>query len=195
MGNRIDKINDIPYIHFVTKNIGEINEKFDLVVSSHLIEHQTNFIKHLQDIEKILNNDGYYLLIIPDKRYCFDHYIETTSLAEILNSYFLDNKLHTMKSVIEHRCYTTHNDCVKHWNGEHGTLNIDTQKINLAIKEYENSIKNNIYIDVHSLQFTPQTFKEIIQKLKELTLINLVVHKLYCTLKNNIEFIVVLQKQ
>lgn len=194
-GNRLNNLNNIQHINFVTKNINDINENFDLVVSSHLIEHQTNFVKHLQDVEKILNNNGFYLLIIPDKRYCFDYFIENSTIAEILNSYYLNNKIHTLKSIIEHRCYTTHNNCVDHWNGKHGKLNIDLHKLNLSIKEYEDSVKNNNYVDVHSLQFTPQSFKEIINQLEQLSLINLKIHKIYNTAKNNIEFIVILQKK
>ncbi len=73
----------LPNIHFVspTGNLEIVNECFDVVLNSHCIEYQPNLITHLNHIESILNPGGYYFVLEPDKRYCFDHFIPESSLA------------------------------------------------------------------------------------------------------------------
>ena len=55
--------NNVPYIDYVDKtgNLNIIDEKFDLILSCHSIEHQTNFIKHLTNVSGLLKNNGVYL--------------------------------------------------------------------------------------------------------------------------------------
>lgn len=52
---------NIPFIHYVNSegSLCEIDEKFDIILSSHCIEHQVDFIKHLNEIENILINGGF----------------------------------------------------------------------------------------------------------------------------------------
>lgn len=61
------QIENIPYIDYVspTGDLSVINETFDAIFSSHAIEHQLDFIDHLQKTSKLLNKNGRYYLIIP----------------------------------------------------------------------------------------------------------------------------------
>ena len=54
----------------VPKAVGD--QKFDIIIASHVAEHIPNFINWLQDLSRVLNPDGYIYLIIPDKRFTFD---------------------------------------------------------------------------------------------------------------------------
>ena len=74
-------------------------------LSCHSIEHQLNFIQHLQDVSELLNDNGYYVIILPDKRYCFDHFIKESTIADIICQYTDKPKLHSIKSIIEHPNY------------------------------------------------------------------------------------------
>lgn len=170
-----------------------IREKFNFVFSSHCIEHQIDLIKHLNDVSKILVSDGLYYLIIPDKRYCFDHYLPESSLADVLGAYFLQNNgFHHPSNIIKHRAMVTHNDPVKHWAGEHGDININIKtKLTNALCEIK---ENNNYIDVHAWQFTPESFKQIIDTLLSLSIINLKIKHIWNTPFNSNEFCVVLSK-
>jgi hypothetical protein len=195
--DRINNISNIPYIHYYDNdaNLKIINEKFNLVLSCHCIEHQINFIEHLINVSNLLLTDGYYVIICPDKRYCFDHYINESTIADILNM-DKNSKRHTLKSVIEHRLLVTHNDTIRHWNNDHGTQRINDPNFDYmlpyALNEF-NTEKN--YIDVHSLQFTPQSFEKIINILEKYNFIDFTLDKIYHTKKNQNEFIVVLKKK
>jgi len=184
--------NNVPYIDYVdnTGNLNIIDEKFDLILSCHSIEHQTNFIKHLTNVSGLLKNNGVYVVICPDKRYCFDHFIKETTIADIINMNYINNEKHTIKSVIEHRALTCHNDCVRHWNNDHGSPNIEN--IKNAINEYETT---EGYIDVHSLQFTPESFQGIIDILKKNNFIDFYCERVYPTIRNSCEFYAVLRKE
>jgi SAM-dependent methyltransferase len=93
---------DAPEIDYVLENlnIGIIEEKFDYVISSHCIEHQPDLIGHLQDVDSILKDDGYYFLIIPDKRFCFDRYLPLTLLPDIIDAHYNKKKFHDLRAII-----------------------------------------------------------------------------------------------
>jgi SAM-dependent methyltransferase len=192
---RTGNLTNIPFIKHIsdTGDLTIINNKYDLVLSCHSIEHQIDFIQHLKDVEKILTPGGYYAILLPDKRYCFDHFIRETTIADVLQYHLNKTPFHTVKSVIEHRALTCHNDTVRHWANDHGNRVVNSANVLAAINEYNTGMETNNYVDVHSLQFTPDSFKEIINLLNELGYIQLKVDKIYPTLLNSCEFYVILK--
>lgn len=184
-------VEQIPYIDYVspTGDLSVTREIFDAVFSSHVIEHQLDFIGHLQQINEILKQDGKYYLIIPDKRYCFDHFNPLSTIADIINAHIEKRNKHSLKSVIEHRIIT-HNNPVEHWNGQHGVVDDLSSKIKNAIIEYN----THEYIDVHAWCFTPESFSQIIDLLNQLGYIDLAITRLHPTPVYGIEFYCVLEK-
>jgi hypothetical protein len=192
---RTGNLTNIPFIKHIseTGDLTIINKKYDLVLSCHSIEHQIDFIQHLKNVEKILLSGGYYAVLLPDKRYCFDHFIRETTIADVLQYHLNKTPFHTVKSVIEHRALTCHNDAVRHWVNDHGEKVVNSTNVLAAINEYNNGMATNSYVDVHSLQFTPDSFREIINLLNEMGYIKLKVDKIYPTLLNSCEFYVILK--
>jgi len=192
---RTQCIKNIPYIHYVSNkaDLSIINDTFDVVLSCHSIEHQLDFIGHLNDVSKILRPNGVYIIICPDKRYCFDHFIKETTIADIILMNENKSATHSIKSVIEHRALTCHNDSMRHWNNDHGKQTIDEKESSLldAINEYKSSDE---YIDVHSLQFTPSSFEKNVNLLCQNHFTDLAVHRVYNTRFGSNEFYAVLQK-
>jgi hypothetical protein len=89
---------NVPRIDFVSAegDLSVISEEFRLVLSSHAIEHTPDLIKHLVEVDRILSEDGVYALVVPDCRYCFDHFISSSTIAEILQAYVDQRKVHTL---------------------------------------------------------------------------------------------------
>ena len=186
----------IPHIDFVSKNgdLSVINDRFEVVLSSHVIEHQPDLIYHLKCIEELLALSGRYFLIIPDRRFSFDYYIPESTLAQVVAANIEQRQKHTLNSVIEHRCLTTHNNPYLHLVGLHGKpLLSDSLKNRLhqSIDEYNNSYG---YIDVHAWYFTPQSFKLLIAQLFDAGLIKLKIEKIYATVPGKLEFFAILSK-
>jgi len=163
----------VPFIHHVSDvgDLGVVSRSFDIVFSSHCIEHTPDLITHLQQVGALLTPNGAYYLVIPDKRYCFDFHLPETLLPEILSAYHARRSSPSMDKVLEHRTMLAHNNALRHWMGDHGAageLKGDIENIKEAITEFQGA---DGYIDVHCWQFTPQSFVKLLQDLRSLDLI------------------------
>ena len=183
----------VPSIDYVssTGDLSIVNEPFSLVFSSHAIEHQPDLISHLQQVERILEPGGCYGLIIPDARYCFDHFLTNSNIGEVIDAHLSARKVHTLKNVIEHRALTTHNDALRHWQRDHGkTGQYDVTLLRSAITEWREAAGG--YIDVHAWQFTPPAFRGVMKMLHELGFTRLKPWRVYDTPYGHQEFCAVL---
>lgn len=171
----------------------QVRRRFDAVVSSHAIEHQPDLIHHLQQIERILQPDGLFCLIVPDKRYCFDHYIAESTIADVIEAHREQRRRHGLASVIEHVALTTHNDSHRHWAGDHGpAFQADrVARVEKAIADHD--FNPGRYIDVHAWYFTPDSFRTTIETLSGLGLIGLELAGVYDTARGRNEFCAVLR--
>jgi len=101
-----------------------------------------------------------------------------------------------MRSVIEHRALTVHNDIPQHWSGHHGATypNGVTERLQDSVNEYNVHKEAGTYLDVHNYKFTPQGLAFIVDVVHNLGLTNLRVHRLYETVNGRFEFGIVLKK-
>lgn len=177
-----------------TGDLSIITEQFDFVVSSHCIEHQADLVGHLQNVSRLLRPGGAYLVAIPDKRYCFDHFLDESTIDDVVTAHREKRKFHTLKSVLSNRIDTTHNSAPRHWAGDHGQTVRQTKPDadKPVIAEFE--AKRGEYIDTHAWQFTPTSFANIIKALNAEGLCSLRCRKLYKTPKNTFEFCAILSK-
>ncbi len=184
---------DIDYV-LSDCDLGKIPDKFSVVVSSHCIEHQPDLIRHLQSVEALLADSGRYLLIIPDKRYCFDHFLPETSIADVMTAYVRRHRVHEIGSIIEHWALITHNDTGRHWNCDHGESHIANtmEPLTRALREYEADPTR--YVDVHAWQFTPISFMDLMRLLNTLGLTRLSALEVHNTPRGRNEFCAVLEK-
>jgi SAM-dependent methyltransferase len=72
-------------IDFVVKDsykgaVGDL--RFSGIFSSHVIEHTTDIIQHLNELYDCLIDGGYLVMAIPDKRYTFDRFREVTPFRD-----------------------------------------------------------------------------------------------------------------
>ncbi len=164
-----------PEIHYVLHDfdLNRIPDTFKGIVSSHCVEHQPDLVAHFQAVERLLEPGGRYFLLVPDKRYCFDHFLPESSIADVMTAHLRGNTVHDVGSIIEHWAMTTHNDSERHWRGDHGRPNLDdsTEQLAKAIAAYQAA--PGTYIDVHAWQFTPVSFARIVELLHDVGLTRL----------------------
>jgi SAM-dependent methyltransferase len=73
------------------EDLSIIRKKYDFIVTSHVIEHIANPIKAIKNwSEKLLDDGGYILSIIPDYRFCFDRHRTLTTIEHLINDYQLN---------------------------------------------------------------------------------------------------------
>ena len=108
---------------------------------------------HFNQVYDLLRENGKYLLIIPDKRYCFDHFIGETRMSDVLDAHYLNLKRHPMATLLS-RCEATHNDDKRHWAGDNGVgLFDETDRVFIDLgKQYRDlecyQTKLNEYLDL-----------------------------------------------
>ena len=185
----------VPHIHYVSAvgDLSIIDRQFDAVISSHCLEHQPDMIRHLKEISRLLHSNGAYLLLLPDKRYCFDHFIPLSNIAEIIAAHHERRTIHTLRSVIEHRALTTHNDSARHWREDHGIYLQDfRQRLERGLQEFADA--KGAYIDVHAWYLTPDSAAEILSTLHRIGVSPFGVARIYPTRNCSIEFWMILRK-
>jgi len=184
----------VPFIHYVlgAAALDGIPDVFDAVVSSHSIEHQPDLVHHLQQVARRLNGAGSrYFVLMPDKRYCFDRLMAESTIADVLDAHQTRSKVHSLRSLIEHRALITHCDAERYWTEGDPAHRIDAAAVRNAITEWRDS--QGAYVDVHAWRFTPNSFADMMRLLKELELSPFEVERLYPSRLNSNEFWAVLR--
>ena len=183
-----------PTIHYLLTEtpLEAIPERFTAVFSSHCIEHQPDLIGHFQAVSDLLEPGGSYFLIVPDKRYCFDHFRSESTIGDIATAYVEKRKRHDLRSFISHNIMMTHNDSHRHWAGDHGepVISFSPTCIDDATRAFRSAKEN--YLDTHAWQFTPKSFDAICSILYRHGLTRLKPLAIYPTLFNRNEFCAIL---
>ncbi len=81
--SKIEMINTNNYDEFIEKNKGT----YDILLTSHVIEHQANPIKMIKLWKRLLNNNGIIISILPNKDFCFDYSRPVTKLSKLIDKY------------------------------------------------------------------------------------------------------------
>ncbi len=159
-----------PEIHYVseTGDLSAVNERFSALFGAHVVEHQPDLIGHLRQAAALLEPGGRYFLVIPDKRYCFDHFLPQSTVADVIDAHLRPSPVHTPRSVLSHHALTTHNSPARHWRGDHGDLSDRVPRLRQAMAALAR--KPGRQLDVHAWQFTPASFREVVDDLHALEL-------------------------
>ena len=203
-----------------TGDLSVVDETFDIVYSVHVVEHCPDLVKHFQDVSRILNKGGLYVLIVPDKRYCFDYYHSESTLSEVIDAFVAERKIPRLADVINIAYTRTHNDPVLHWLGEHGErygyrnaqlepdakaeimgeyFFDDGKGVNLDnclhfVEKYVEALNEGEYISTHCWRFTPNSFRYIMNLLNALRFIDLSLYRCCHTVWGRLEFVAMLEK-
>ena len=63
------------------------DQSYDLLLSSHNLEHFANPVKALKEWQRITVPEGLFILVLPDYRYTFDHLRQPTAVSHMLADY------------------------------------------------------------------------------------------------------------
>ncbi len=180
-------------IHYVGGFEACPGSAFDIVFSSHAVEHQPDLIGHLQQVERVLRPGGRYLMIVPDSRFCFDRSLPLSRLSEVIQAHEERRRDHALSTLIDHYMFADHNDPVDHWRGHHTpSIRPGRECLEAARAAFERA--DGEYIDAHAWRFSPQTFRAIVDTAREAGLIGLEAIRVYDTPFGRFEFMAALEK-
>lgn len=137
---------------------------YDWIIASHLIEHTPDLIGFLNDCDTILKDDGVISLIVPDKRYCFDHYRPITGISKIIDSHFQKNIIHTPGTVVEHLFSFVSKGGAIVWDSSH-TGEYKFVHSEDALQAMKSVLNEKVYFDAHAWCFVPHSFRLMIHDL------------------------------
>lgn len=140
--------------------------RFDVIFSSHALEHQVDLIGHFISLEKLLKSGGRVILVIPDYRYCFDALRFPTVVSDAIIVHRRGGRVHKEKQIFEHLSRTIN-------------LNIGRKlrAADFAVAKFSNPLQNAFdamlkseqpdaaYEDAHAWVFSPVSFRLLLLEL------------------------------
>jgi len=123
----------------------------------------------------LLRESGRLILVVPDKRYCFDRFQSLTSTGDTLDAHRQQLTKPSPGRVFDH-----HANAVKKgragaiaWHKyAFGKLRM-IHTVDGARGAWQEAQQGDQYVDVHNWHFTPESFQLVVDDLRELGLIEL----------------------
>lgn len=113
--------------------------------------------------------------MVPDKRWCFDHLQNLTSTGEVLDAHQLGRTRPSPGRVFDHHANAVakgHARVLAWHRHAPGSLHV-VHDMQTAADAWRTATDGDTYIDVHNWHFTPQSFRLVIDDLRELGLLEL----------------------
>jgi SAM-dependent methyltransferase len=167
---------------------------FSWVVASHVIEHVPDVIGWLGEVATVLVDGGRLVLVVPDRRCCFDALRTPTTVGEMLLAHHQRDTRPSVRAVYDHFSRAVKIDSADAWAGRQPSHDDRIHTHDYVIGELRRSMESDEYIDCHVWLFTPQDFLDQITELASLDLIDFVVESIEPTPEAELEFYVVLRR-
>jgi len=188
----ISKIVDVDYIIKSNELSKAINDKFNLVCASHVIEHIPDVCRWFEELGALLTPSGQIFLAIPEKRYTFDYFRQISRATEFVRAYREKLVIPSIWQLADHFYYHQKVNVTEIWAGKNPTL--FQPRFNLAHALDLAEKKSISYTDAHCWVFTSDTFYQLIDDLRSSGIVDLEVTAIQHPLEQTNEFMVMLRK-
>lgn len=171
--NRIEHVDHIWHGQPLSAAVGRMS-CYEWIVASHVIEKTPDFVGFLIECEALLRMNGKLVLVVPDKRYCFDHFQSLTSTGDVLDALSLQRTKLTPGRIFDHHANAAYKGrgAIIWRRYAMGRLHL-IYNLEVARHAWQKALHGENYIDVHNWYFTPQSFLLLIEDLRAIGLIGL----------------------
>jgi hypothetical protein len=195
-------VEDIPEIDYpLTQPDGNIaslveatkaGAPFDWCVASHVVEHVPDLIGWLEELAEVTVDGGALVLVVPDRRYCFDVHRPPTSVGAMLEANLLGSVRPGVRAVYDHYSKVVQYNVVDLWRA---VLPSYDQRYHTPA-ETDALVQQSLhdYVDAHVWLFTPTEFVEQLHELRVIGRSQWYVEEVFPTPRNDIEFMVRLRR-
>lgn len=166
---------------------------FDVVIASHVIEHSPDIVGFLLSCDRLLKRTGFVLLVVPDKRECFDFFKPVSTSADAMEAFVQQRTRHSAKTHFTHIASAVTTDHGIAWGVQIPAGLRLVHRLHQAKDAYDtiSDHPDSPYLDCHAWVFTPASFELLVLDLRHLGLTSLAVDIPPCKLPS--EFIVTLR--
>ena len=146
----------------------EQHGSFDVLLASHMIEHTPDFVAFFDAAELLLKETGTVILVVPDKRFCFDYFQQVTTTGQVLAAHVGKHSLHPGPRAFDHFAYAITDGGAESWASRpsHGTRFIHS--LEMAHQSYRLFDESPVYQDLHAWHFVPPSFELLLLELARL---------------------------
>jgi len=151
----------------------------------------------LAEIAEVLEPDGVIALVVPDKRYCFDHRRPLTQIWDLVDAYLQAPSTPTPRQMYEFASLMAPADTEAIWRGDRGAKaarRTDVEDVDQFAMELCLRWQAGEYVDVHCWTFTPASFVDLWERLAHLGLVDLELADVRPTAWGSLEFHVLLRR-
>ncbi|CAO4179221.1 class I SAM-dependent methyltransferase [Methylorubrum populi] len=167
----------------------------DYIVASHVVEHVPDPIRWLRDAGDALREGGVFCLVVPDKRFTFDHFRTPTSTGELVAASLAGLRKPPVAIVYEHFARATLVDAGAVWQGRPVRAKPVSGGPVEAFGIASGIAATGASVDVHCTVFTPCSFATVLAELIGLDLLPFECAALEPTRPREDEFFVLLRKR
>jgi len=163
----VSKIVDVDFV-WQGESYSELTGKskfYDWIIASHVVEHTPCLIGFFNNCDSILKDDGVISLVVPDKRYCFDHYRPITGISRVIDMYYQKSTNHTPGAVVEYFLNVVSQSGEISWSSNNTGKYKLIHSLGDALQGMNAVVNENAYLDVHAWCFVPHSFRLIIHDL------------------------------
>jgi SAM-dependent methyltransferase len=178
-GHAVDGTDQIEEVDFVWRGeplaelVGGV-DRYDWIICSHAIEHMPDLVGFFQGCQQVLRPGGRLALVVPDHRYCFDHYGVVTTTGALLDAHHEGRSMPTPGQVFDYLARCSALDGAIAWAKgvpSEPDLLYDRAKANQGWRDASGGA--DLSGDLHCWRFTPETFRVIVDDLVGLGLVDL----------------------
>ena len=168
-------------------------EPFDWVMASHVIEHVPDVVGWLDQVAQVTVDDGALVLVVPDRRYCFDVHRPGTTVGQLLAAHEAGDVVPSVRAVYDYKRGHVGTNAPALWRGEVPGYDKRLYTLEQVVEQVDRARRGE-YIDAHVWTFTPGTLLEQVVELRRLGLAAWRVESLVPTRRDSNEFFAVLRR-
>jgi 2-polyprenyl-3-methyl-5-hydroxy-6-metoxy-1,4-benzoquinol methylase len=174
----------------LTEAVGR-DRRFDYVIASHVVEHVPDLVGWLAELAEVLRESGEIRLVVPDKRFTFDHLRRNTQVAEVLVAHLVKARVPQPQQILDFLVNFAPLDAQAVWDGkvESAAPSLNPSALDGWLAVAEDSRRGS-YHDMHCWVFTPASLGKLFEQLVSLGLLKCACSMFHDTLPGTYEFVI-----
>lgn len=165
--SRIEQVDYVSRGESIPELVG--GARFDIVFASHMVEHAPDFAGFVNGALDVLEEGGAVILLVPDKRYCFDVFQPLTDTAKVLADALSKPRRHSFESLYREEMQAlaeqTGERRLAWWPGRVEDFHLMRSDPQARLASARAQAAGTEYVDAHANFFTPASFNLIIDEL------------------------------
>lgn len=176
LGVHIENIEEVDFVSRgepLPKLIGQTG-CYDWIIASHVIEHLADPAEFFRECEQLLKPGGRLSLVVPDMRFCFDHFGAPSTTGDVLDAWHSARTKPSPGQVFDHLANSVKRNGSIAWSQAEAETSEPGMELlhsfELTARHWEIAQQPDSYIDSHCWRFVPESFRLIAADLARLGL-------------------------